>query len=78
MLTNRKGNMARNDHVYVNLYVELVENIDKVVSGLKWNGAPKYRDRKTFIITACQKLLDEEVPKLSRKRVPAKIQEVTA
>ena len=76
MLTNTKGNMARKDHVYVNLDVELVGNIDRVVSGLKWNGAPKYADRKTFIITACQKLLDDEAPKLTRKRVLK--QEVTA
>lgn len=70
--------MARKDHVYVNLDVELVENIDKVVSGLNWNGSRKYRDRKTFIITACQKLLDQETPKLVARKTRVLKQEVTA
>jgi len=59
--------MAREDHVYVNLDVKFVEKIDVLVTHVLWNGAQKYRSRRDFIITACQKLIDEESKKAVKK-----------
>lgn len=66
----KKQNLARENHVYINLDKKLIEIVEKCVASIFSNGASVYQSKKDFVTKAIQQQIDRELvisPKLEKE-----------